>query len=108
MSDQVFSDQNFKEQVLDNKLPVLVDFWAPWCGPCRMVSPIVEELANDYKGKIVVGKLNVDDNPQTAGQYNVMSIPTVMLFKSGQPVKSMVGAQGKDAYKKVIDQSLTS
>jgi len=108
MADQNFTDQNFKQQVLENKLPVVVDFWAPWCGPCRMVSPIIEELAKDYAGKVVVGKMNVDDNPQVAGQYNVMSIPTVMLFKNGQPVKSTVGAQGKENYKKMIDETLSS
>lgn len=106
MSDIIITDQNFKSQVIDSQVPVVVDFWAPWCGPCRMVSPVIEELAKDYAGKVVVGKLNVDENPQTAGQFNVMSIPTIMLFKNGQPVKSMVGAQGKESYKMAIDEVL--
>lgn len=106
MADVTFTDQNFKKDALENKLPVLVDFWAPWCTPCRMVSPIIEELAKEYEGKIVVGKLNVDENPQTAGQFGVMSIPTVMILKAGKPVKSMIGAQGKDSYKKAIEESL--
>ena len=108
MADQTFTDQNFKQDVLESKMPVVVDFWAPWCGPCRMVSPIIDELAKEYEGKIVVGKMNVDDNPDTAGQFSVMSIPTVMIFKNGQPVKSMVGAQGKDSYKKVFDEALAA
>ena len=105
MADVTFTDQNFKEQVTENKLPVVVDFWAPWCGPCKMVSPIIEELAKEYDGKVVVGKMNVDEN-QTAGEFGVMSIPTVMVFKDGKPVKSMVGAQGKESYKKAINEAI--
>jgi len=105
MADVTFTDQNFKEQVTENKLPVIVDFWAPWCGPCKMVSPIIEELAKEYEGKIVIGKMNVDEN-QTAGEFGVMSIPTVMIFKDGKPLKSMVGAQGKESYKKAINEAL--
>ena len=107
MADQTFTDNNFKDQVLESKTPVVVDFWAPGCGPCKMVSPIIEELAKDYEGKVVVGKLNVDENQQTAGQYGVMSIPTVMVFKNGKPVQSMVGAQGKQSYKAEIDKVLS-
>lgn len=106
MADATFTDQTFKQQVLESKIPVVVDFWAPWCGPCKMVSPTIEELAKDYEGKVLVGKLNVDDNQQTAGQYGVMSIPTVMIFKDGKPVQSMVGAQGKQTYKAEIDKIL--
>lgn len=105
MADVTFTDQNFKEQVTENKLPVVVDFWAPWCGPCKMVSPIIEELAKEYEGKVVVGKMNVDEN-QTAGEFGVMSIPTVMIFKDGKPVKQMVGAQGKATYQKAINEAL--
>lgn len=108
MSDKTFTDSSFKQDVLDSATPVVVDFWAPWCGPCKIVSPTIEELAKDYEGKVVVGKLNVDENLQISGQYGVMSIPTVMIFKGGQPVKSMVGAQGKETYKKAIEEVLGS
>jgi thioredoxin 1 len=108
MADQTFTDANFQSDVLSSDKPVVVDFWAPWCGPCKMVSPTIEELAKDYEGKVAVGKLNVDENPQTAGTYGVMSIPTVMIFKNGKPVQSMVGAQGKQTYQKEIEQALAS
>jgi|SRR6185369_9079972 len=108
MSDVTFTDADFKAKVLESKLPVIVDFWAPWCGPCRMVSPTIDELAKDYEGKLVVGKMNVDENQVPAAQFNVMSIPTVMIFKNGQPVKSIVGAQGKESYKKAIEEALAS
>ncbi len=108
MADSVFTDSNFDEEVLKNKTPVLVDFWAPWCGPCQIVSPIIEELAKEYESKIKVGKLNVDENNQTASKYTVMSIPTIMIFKNGEPVKTMVGAQGKEKYKKEIEEALAS
>lgn len=106
MADKTITDQNFQQDVLKNSMPVLVDFWAPWCGPCKIISPIVEELAKEYEGKLVVGKLNVDDNPETAGALGVMSIPTLIFFKNGQPVKSIVGAQGKDSIKRAIDEVL--
>lgn len=108
MAEVTFTDSNFKEQALDNSMVVVVDFWAPWCGPCRIVSPTIEELAKEYEGKVVVGKMNVDENPQVSGEYGVMSIPTVMIFKGGLPVKTIVGAQGKDSYKREIDQALAS
>lgn len=91
-----FTDQNFSNETSEGL--VLVDFWAPWCGPCRMVGPVVEELADDYEGKVKVGKLNVDENQQTSMQFRVMSIPTVILFKDGQPVETMIGAQPKGSY----------
>ncbi|HEX8931750.1 MAG TPA: thioredoxin [Patescibacteria group bacterium] len=106
MADVTFTDQNFKEQVIASKIPVVVDFWAPWCGPCRMVSPIIDELAKEYAGKIVVGKMNVDENQQVSGQFNIMSIPTVMIFKEGKPIGAMIGVQGKETYKKVFDEAL--
>ncbi len=93
---QVLTDDNFQNETNDGL--VLVDFWAPWCGPCRMVSPVIEDLAGDYDGKLKVGKVNVDDNQQVAMQFRVMSIPTVILFKDGQPVETMIGAQPKSAY----------
>ena len=98
MSDTLveLTDDTFTTEAADGL--VLVDFWAPWCGPCRMVSPIIEELSGDYAGKVKVGKLNVDDNQRTAMSFRVMSIPTVILFKDGQPVETMVGAMPKSAY----------
>lgn len=104
MADLTITDQNFQTEVMKSDVPVLVDFWAPWCGPCKIVGPVVEELAKEYSGKVKVGKLNVDDNPQVAGQFNVMSIPTLMFFKNGQPVNSIVGAQGKATIKQALDQ----
>lgn len=108
MADLVFTDQNFKQEVLDSKTPVLVDFWAEWCAPCRIVSPIIEELATEYSEKLKVGKLDVDANGQTAQNYGVMSIPSILMFKDGKPVKTMIGAQGKDNYKREIDSVLNT
>lgn len=96
MSDHLqFTDASFKEEVLDSDLPVLVDFWAEWCGPCRIVSPIVEQIAEEYQGRLKVGKLNVDENPQTAIQFGIRGIPTLLLFKGGQPVEQIIGAVPK-------------
>lgn len=97
MSEKVLTDENFETEVLKSKDVVLVDFWAPWCGPCRMLGPVVEELAKDFEGKAKVGKVNVDESPQTAGQYGVMSIPTILIFKDGSPVETFVGVQPKEA-----------
>ena len=108
MADVVFTDQNFQNEVVKATQPVLVDFWAPWCGPCKMVSPVVEELAKEYTGKLKVGKLNVDDNQQVAGQFGIMSIPTLMFFKNGQVSKTIIGAQGKEALKKAVDEVLSA
>lgn len=96
MADIVLTDQNFDAEVLKSTTPVLVDFWAAWCGPCQMQGPIIEDIAKTYEGKAKVGKLNVDENPQTAGKYGVMSIPTLMIFKGGTVVKQMIGLQSKD------------
>lgn len=106
MADQVFTDSDFKQKVLESKIPVLVDFWAPWCAPCRIVSPIIDELAKEYADKVSVGKVNADENSQAIGEYGIMSIPTVILFKNGKPVKSLIGAQSKQSYKKAIDEVL--
>ncbi len=108
MADLIFTDKSFKQEVLESKEPTVVDFWAPWCGPCRTVSPIIDELAQEFAGKVKVGKINVDENSQTAGQYSVMSIPSVVFFKNGQPVKTMVGAQSKENYKQEIEAILAS
>lgn len=108
MADLTFTDQNFDAEVLKSQTPVLVDFWAVWCGPCKIVDPVVEELVQEYSGKIKVGKLNVDENQAISMKYSVMSIPTIMLFKDGQPVKSVVGAQPKENFKKAIDEILAA
>jgi thioredoxin 1 len=89
------SDSNFQAEVIDSVTPVLVDFWAPWCGPCRQVAPVLEEIAGEQGEKLKIVKLNVDDNQQTAAQYGVMSIPTLILFKGGSPAKQVVGALPK-------------
>lgn len=98
MSNEIeFTDSNFSVEVLEADVPVLVDFWAPWCGPCKMIAPMVEEISNEYAGKVKVGKLNTDDNQTVASQYGVMSIPTLMIFKNGEVVERIVGAQPKEA-----------
>jgi thioredoxin 1 len=91
-----FSDSNFQSEVLGSSAPVLVDFWAPWCGPCRMVAPTVDAVAEEFVGKARVGKLNTDDNPQTATQYGISSIPALLVFKGGQVVAKFVGVVPKD------------
>lgn len=108
MSEVTLTDANFQAEVLSSDMPVVVDFWAPWCGPCKIISPIIEALAKQYEGKVKVGKVNVDENPDTAAQFGVMSIPSVFIFKGGQPVKSMVGAQGKEIYQKAIDEVIAA
>lgn len=97
------TDQDFEERVLGSERPVLVDFWAEWCVPCHMVSPVVEEIGRDKGDHLQVAKLNIDENPDVTRKYGVMSIPTLMLFKDGQEIARVVGARGKDALLKEID-----
>ena len=101
-----FNEANFDQEVLKANMPVLIDFWAPWCGPCRMVAPVVDELAEEYDGKMGFMKLNVDDNPKIASQYGVMSIPTLIIFKEGKPVSNIVGFRPKNELKKNLDEAL--
>lgn len=97
---------SWESQVLKAPGLVLVDFWAVWCGPCQMVAPIIEELASEYEGKVRVLKLNTDENPEIAGRYQILSIPTILFFKNGQPVETLIGARPKRQFKEVIDSLL--
>ena len=101
------TDDSFSNEVLNSELPVLVDFWAEWCGPCKMVSPIVEELANEYNGKVKVAKLDVDSNPQTATNYGIRGIPTLLMFKDGSAVDQIVGAIPKAQIAERLDKIIS-
>ncbi|NEP86368.1 MAG: thioredoxin [Okeania sp. SIO2C2] len=100
------TDSSFKQEVLESQVPVLVDFWAPWCGPCRMVAPVVEEIAGQYEGQIKVVKVNTDENPNVASQYGIRSIPTLMIFKGGQRVDMVVGAVPKTTLAQTLEKYL--
>ena len=103
---QTFTAGNFDEAVIKSENPVLVDFWAEWCGPCRSLAPIVDALATDFTGRVVVGKLNVDENPGIAGRFSVRGIPTLLLFKDGEQVESVVGLADKEHLKGIIEKHL--
>jgi len=100
----IFTDDNFDAEVLKSDKPVLVDFWAPWCGPCQVMGPIVEGLAKDMEGKVKVGKMNVDENSETAQNYGIMSIPTILIFKDGKIAKQFVGVQAKESLKEELEK----
>ena len=103
---QTFTDSNFEDTVIKSTGPVLVDFWAEWCGPCKRLGPTVDALATEYAGKITIGKLNIDDNPTTPEKFQIRGIPTLLIFKGGQVVESVIGMAQKDDLKKVIDKHI--
>lgn len=98
-----FTDANFKKEALESSLPVLVDFWAPWCGPCKMIGPLVEELSKEYEGKVKIGKLNVDENAKIATHYGIMSIPTLIFLKDGKIMEQSVGVLSKSELRKKVE-----
>lgn len=102
MAEQI-TDATFDMQVLKSDQPVLLDFWAPWCGPCRALGPVIEELASEYEGRVRIGKMNVDENPVTPGKYGIRAIPTLILFRNGEAVEQVTGAVSKDAIKNILD-----
>jgi thioredoxin 1 len=103
---KTFTDDNFKSDVLDSSTPVLVDFWAEWCGPCRVLGPVIDQLADEYDGRIAVGKMNVDDSPTTPGSFGIRGIPTLLVFKDGEVVGQLVGAQPKARISEQLDRAL--
>lgn len=100
------NDANWEDEVINSDVPVLVDFWAPWCMPCKMIAPIIEEMSGEYSGKLKVGKLNVDENPSTAAKYGIRNIPTVLLIKNGDVAEKVVGVVGKDKLTEAVDAVL--
>ena len=99
-----FTDSNFDTEVIQSPIPVLVDFWAPWCGPCRQIAPVIEQLAGEYASSVKVGKLDVDQSPQTAIKFGVMNIPTLIIFKGGQAVQRFQGVQSKNRLQEALDE----
>jgi thioredoxin 1 len=100
---KTLTDATFDDEVGKSATPMIVDFWAPWCGPCRMVGPIIDEIAQDHAGKVAIGKVNVDENPGIASKFGIMSIPTIILFKDGQPDKKVIGARSKADFEREFD-----
>jgi len=107
MSEIILTDANFEAEVIKSDVPVFVDFWAPWCGPCQMMGPVVEQLSQEFAGKAKVGKLNVDENNLIAGKYRVMSIPTFLVFKGGEVVDQMIGGVPKERLKEMLEKHIS-
>lgn len=103
---KVVNQQNFDSEVLKSNKPVLVDFWASWCGPCRMVAPVIDQLADEYEGKLTIAKVNVDENPELAGRYDIMSIPSVFLFNNGGKVDGVIGARPKQVFDDMLKKHM--
>jgi thioredoxin 1 len=108
MAEITLTDATFEQEVIKSDIPVLVDFWAEWCQPCKIIGPLIEELAIEYEGRIKVGKINVDENPDAPSNYGIMSIPTIIIFKGGKPVETMIGVQPRENLKRSIEQALAS
>jgi thioredoxin 1 len=100
---KTLTDATFDDEVSKSATPMIVDFWAPWCGPCRMVGPVIDQIAEEHAGKVTIGKVNVDENPGTAGKYGIMSIPTIILFKDGEPAKKVIGARSKADFEREFE-----
>jgi thioredoxin 1 len=103
---QEFAESNFQQEVIESDIPVLVDFWAVWCGPCKMLTPVIEQLGSEFEGKVKIGKVNVDENQGLAAKFGIMSIPTVIIFKDGKVVEQFIGVQPKNVYSDAINKYL--